>query len=64
MVNNDELIRITEELILQSRYRINRCRYKRVRLYIKIYEDHNPAFRYERVAFFVLNGLRGKHFPN
>jgi hypothetical protein len=34
MVNNEELIVTTEHLTLYTRCRINRCRYKRVRLYL------------------------------
>jgi len=34
MVNNEELIGITEYRTLYTRRRINRCRYKRVRLYL------------------------------
>jgi hypothetical protein len=36
MVNSEELIGTKEYLTLQTRYRINRCRYNRVQLYIKI----------------------------
>jgi hypothetical protein len=36
MINSEELIGITEYLTLQTRCRINRCRYNRVRLYINI----------------------------
>ena len=34
MVNNEELIVTTEHLTLYTRCCINRCRYKRVRLYL------------------------------
>jgi hypothetical protein len=34
MVNGEELIGTTEYLTLLTRYRINHCRYKQVRLYI------------------------------
>jgi len=34
IVNGEELIDTTEYPTLYTRYRINRCRYKRVRLYI------------------------------
>ena len=37
MVNSEELIGTTEYLTLWTRCRINRCRYKRVLLYIYIY---------------------------
>jgi hypothetical protein len=33
MVNSEKLIGITEYLTLYTRFRINRCRYNRVRLY-------------------------------
>jgi hypothetical protein len=33
MVNNEKLIGTTEYLTLKSRFRKNRCRYNRVRLY-------------------------------
>jgi hypothetical protein len=39
MVNSDELIGTTEYLTVETMCRINRCRYKRVRLYIILY-DH------------------------
>ena len=34
MVNSEELIGTKEHLTLYKRYRINRCRYNRVRLYL------------------------------
>jgi hypothetical protein len=36
MVNSDEITGTTEYLTLQTRCRINRCRYNRVQLYITI----------------------------
>jgi len=32
IINNEELIGTTERLTLQSRHRLNRCRYNRIRL--------------------------------
>jgi hypothetical protein len=45
MVNNEELIGTTEYLMLQTKCRINRCRYSRVRLYIKstVFWDVTPC---------------------
>jgi hypothetical protein len=37
MVNSEELIGTTEYMTLYTKYRINRCRYNRVRLYIGTY---------------------------
>ena len=36
MINSEELTGTTEYLTLQTRYRISRCRYKRVRLYLDL----------------------------
>ena len=36
MVNTEELIDTTEYLTLYTRYRINWCRYNRVRLYLQV----------------------------
>jgi hypothetical protein len=37
MDNSEELIGTTEYLTLQTRFRKNQCRYKRVRLYVYMY---------------------------
>jgi hypothetical protein len=44
MVNSDELIGTTEHLTLETRCRINRCRYNRFRLYISLYVPGNTKF--------------------
>ena len=37
MVNSEELIGTTEYLTLQTRCRINRCRYNRFRLHMELF---------------------------
>jgi hypothetical protein len=47
MVNSDELIGTTECLTLQTRFRINRCRYNRVRL---CYSDRSVDISFKYLA--------------
>jgi hypothetical protein len=57
MVNNEELSSITEYQTLYMRCRINRCRYKRVRLYLylglfkseALFVDSTHAIVWQRV---------------
>ena len=37
MVNSEELIVTTEYLTLYARCRLNRCRYNRVQLYVRLF---------------------------
>jgi hypothetical protein len=37
MVNTDELIGTTEHLTLKTRCRLNRCRYNRVRSFVRLF---------------------------
>jgi hypothetical protein len=39
MVNSEELIGTAEYLTVWTRYRLNRCRYNRVQLYMQLIKD-------------------------
>jgi hypothetical protein len=45
MLNSDELIGATEYLTLETSWRINRCRYKRVRLYLYVCQVRRAVIR-------------------